>query len=100
MAKASTGRGSSKSSGGGSKKTTMDKIAKAAMSREMLAAGLTAAAAAIAASPKARKAIRGTRGRFTLLDRAKVEKSACECYALLRGDVEVMTRDIAGAWNG
>ncbi len=36
----------------------MDKIAKAAMSREMLAAGLTAAAAAIAASPKARKAIR------------------------------------------
>src|SRR5690349_1326577 len=58
MAKASTGRGSSKSSGGGSKKTTMDKIAKAAMSREMLAAGLTAAAAAIAASPKARKAIR------------------------------------------
>ena len=45
-------------SGGGSSKTTFDKIAKAAMSREMLAAGLTAAAAAIAASPKARKAIR------------------------------------------
>ena len=39
-------------------KATFDKIAKAAMSREMLAAGLTAAAAAIAASPKARKAIR------------------------------------------
>jgi hypothetical protein len=34
--------------------TNFDKIAKAAMSREMLAAGLTAAAAAIAASPKAR----------------------------------------------
>ena len=41
-----------------SNKATLDKIAKAAMSREMLAAGLTAAAAAIAASPKARKAIR------------------------------------------
>src|SRR6476620_2818749 len=56
MAKTSTRRGSGKS--GGSDKTTLDKIAKAAMSREMLAAGLTAAAAAIAASPKARKAIR------------------------------------------
>ena len=44
--------------GSGSSKTNFDKIAKAAMSREMLAAGLTAAAAAIAASPKARKAIR------------------------------------------
>ena len=37
---------------------TLDKIAKAAMSREMLAAGLTAAAAAIAASPAARRKIR------------------------------------------
>ncbi len=55
MAKSSTSRGKS---GGGSNKNTFDKIAKAAMSREMLAAGLTAAAAAIAASPKARKAIR------------------------------------------
>jgi hypothetical protein len=55
MAKSSTSRGKS---GGGSSKATFDKIAKAAMSREMLAAGLTAAAAAIAASPKARKAIR------------------------------------------
>jgi hypothetical protein len=54
MAKASTSRG--KAAGGS--KATFDKIAKAAMSREMLAAGLTAAAAAIAASPKARKAIR------------------------------------------
>jgi hypothetical protein len=55
MAKSSTGR---TKSGGGSSKATLDKIAKAAMSREMLAAGLTAAAAAIAASPKARKAIK------------------------------------------
>src|SRR5262245_44487395 len=55
MAKSSTTRGKS---GAGSNKNTFDKIAKAAMSREMLAAGLTAAAAAIAASPKARKAIR------------------------------------------
>ena len=57
MARASSkSGGGSKSGSGGS--STMDKIAKAALSREMLAAGLTAAAAAIAASPKARKAIR------------------------------------------
>ena len=37
---------------------TVDKLAKAAMSKEMLAAGLAAAAAAISASPKARRAIR------------------------------------------
>src|SRR5512134_3405497 len=55
MAKTSSSRSKS---GGGSNKNTLDKIAKAAMSREMLAAGLTAAAAAIAASPKARKAIK------------------------------------------
>ena len=55
MAKSSSSRGKS---GGGSNKSNFDKIAKAAMSREMLAAGLTAAAAAIAASPKARKAIK------------------------------------------
>src|SRR4029453_13053712 len=54
MAKSSTSRGKA----GGGSKATFDKIAKAAMSREMLAAVLTAAAAAIAASPKARKAIR------------------------------------------
>ena len=53
MAKSSTRSGkksssSSSSSGNNSSKTkdTIDKIAKAAMSREMLAAGLTAAAAA------------------------------------------------------
>ena len=39
-------------------KIDFDKIAKAAMSREMLAAGLTTAAAAITAHPKARRAIR------------------------------------------
>ena len=55
MAKSSSSRGKG---GGNSDKNTFDKLAKAAMSREMLAAGLTAAAAAIAASPKARKAIR------------------------------------------
>ena len=37
---------------------TLDKLAKAAMSREMLAAGLAAAAAAISASPAARRKIR------------------------------------------
>ena len=61
MAKATSSKasGTGKSAGAkGSNKSTMDKIAKAAMSREMLAAGLTAAAAAIAASPKARRAIR------------------------------------------
>ena len=47
---------SSKKSGGG--KDTLDKLAKAAMSREMLAAGLAAAAAAISASPAARRKIR------------------------------------------
>jgi len=39
-------------------KDTLDKLAKAAMSREMLAAGLAAAAAAISASPAARRKIR------------------------------------------
>src|SRR3989337_3103097 len=54
MAKSKTKTSSSKKSGN----VNLDKLAKAAMSREMLAAGLTAAAAAIAASPKARRAIR------------------------------------------
>ena len=48
----------SKSKSSSSKKSgnvNLDKLAKAAMSREMLAAGLTAAAAAIAASPGARR---------------------------------------------
>ena len=47
-----------KGSSGSSGSTTVDKLAKAAMSKEMLAAGLAAAAAAISASPKARRAIR------------------------------------------
>ena len=46
---------SSKKTGGSD---AFDKIAKAAMSREMLAAGLAAAAAAISASPAARRKIR------------------------------------------
>ncbi|HEX4761164.1 MAG TPA: hypothetical protein VFU87_00030, partial [Sphingomicrobium sp.] len=53
MAKSTKRKGSSRS-----KSTTVDKLAKAAMSKEMLAAGLAAAAAAISASPKARKAIK------------------------------------------
>src|SRR5207253_18915 len=52
MAK-STRKTSSSTSGN----DTVDKLAKAAMSKEMLAAGLAAAAAAISASPKARRAI-------------------------------------------
>ena len=47
---------STKSKGSGN--DTLDKLAKAAMSREMLAAGLAAAAAAISASPAARRKIR------------------------------------------
>src|ERR671913_846741 len=47
---------STKSKGSGN--DTLDKIAKAAMSREMLGAGLAAAAAAISASPAARRKIR------------------------------------------
>ena len=58
MAKSSSKSGGTKAKDGSSSKASFDKIAKAAMSREMLAAGLTAAAAAIAASPKARRAIR------------------------------------------
>src|SRR5690349_23590334 len=54
MAKSTTGKGSSSSK----KNETLDKLAKAAMSREMLAAGLAAAAAAISASPAARRKIR------------------------------------------
>ena len=57
MAKSSTKRSSTKSSSR-SRKATVDKIAKAAMSREMLGAGLAAAAAAISASPAARRKIR------------------------------------------
>ena len=53
MAKSTTGKRSSSS-----KNDTLDKLAKAAMSREMLAAGLAAAAAAISASPAARRKIR------------------------------------------
>src|SRR6266550_1881921 len=51
----SAGTRSSRSSSGND---NVDKLAKAAMSKEMLAAGLAAAAAAISASPKARRAIR------------------------------------------
>src|SRR5258708_35508167 len=45
------------SSGSASGTDTVDKIAKAAMSKEMLAAGLAAASPAIRASPKVRRAI-------------------------------------------
>ena len=58
MAKTSTRKSAPKKSGGAKKDSTVDKIAKAAMSKEMLAAGLAAAAAAISASPAARKKIR------------------------------------------
>src|SRR5438876_4046812 len=51
----SAGTRSSRSSSGND---TVDKLAKAAMSKEMLAAGLAAAAAAISASPAARRKIR------------------------------------------
>src|SRR5689334_14420562 len=49
---------SSRKTSSGSGDSTVDKLAKGAMSKEMLAAGLAAAAAAISASPKARRAIR------------------------------------------
>lgn len=55
----SSGRGGGKGSMGKQMRAgqTLDKIAKASMSKEMLAAGLAAAAAAISASPKARRKI-------------------------------------------
>ena len=46
---------SSRKTSSGSGDSTVDKLAKGAMSKEMLAAGLAAAAAAISASPKARR---------------------------------------------
>src|SRR3954453_7162951 len=55
---AKSARKSSSKSSSSSGNATVDKIAKAAMSKEMLAAGLAAAAAVISASPKARRAIR------------------------------------------
>src|SRR4249919_2316327 len=54
MAKGTTNSGGKSTS----KETTIDRIAKVAVSREMLAAGLTAAAAGLAASPTARRKIR------------------------------------------
>ena len=60
-------------------KDTVDKIAKAAMSKEMLAAGLAAAAAAISASPKARRAIRDAG-----LDAADTASQAASSVARVR----------------
>ena len=103
MAKGSSkrGGGSKKSSSSGSK-TTMDKIAKAAMSREMLAAGLTAAAAAIAASPGARRKIRDAG-----LDAADTASSAATAMAtsasklgslIAEAVAEAAQRVLSGNW--
>jgi len=45
---------------------------------------------------QARKAISCSRGHITVLDRRLLESLACECYALLRSDAELLVRDIGG----
>jgi len=81
----------------------MDKIAKAAMSKEMLAAGLTAAAAAIAASPAARKKIRdaGLDAADTAQQAANnVASSAAKLGSLIAEAVaEAADRLMSGKWS-
>ena len=49
---------------------------------------------------QAQGAIACARGRIVVRDRRLLQRLACECYGLLRADVELMMRDISGAWNG
>ena len=49
---------------------------------------------------QAHGAVACARGRIAILDRRLLQKLSCECYGLLRADVEVMMRDISGSWNG
>ena len=49
---------------------------------------------------QAQGAIACARGRIAVLDRRLLQRLACECYGLLRADVELMMRDISGLWNG
>ena len=45
---------------------------------------------------QARKAIAGSRGHISVLDRVLLESLCCECYGLLRNDMELLVRDIGG----
>jgi CRP-like cAMP-binding protein len=45
---------------------------------------------------QARKAVSWSRGHITVLDRRLLEALACECYALLKNDTELLVRDIGG----
>jgi CRP-like cAMP-binding protein len=49
---------------------------------------------------QSRGAIACGRARIAVLDRRLLQSLSCECYGLLRADVEVMMRDISGSWNG
>src|SRR5947208_12545674 len=95
----SAGTRSSRSSSGND---TVDKLAKAAMSKEMLAAGLAAAAAAISASPKARRAIRdaGLDAADTATQAASsVMSSATKLGSLIAEAVaEAAQRVMSGKW--
>jgi CRP-like cAMP-binding protein len=46
---------------------------------------------------EARGAIRHARGHLTVANRALVEAACCECYALLRGELDRLERDLAAA---
>src|SRR5579872_3562853 len=95
-------KGSSNSSAG-NKNDTVDKLAKAAMSKEMLAAGLAAAAAAISASPKARRAIRdaGLDAADTATQAASnMMASATKLGSLIAEAVaEAAQRVMSGKWS-
>jgi hypothetical protein len=98
MAKAAK-KSTSKSSGN----DTVDKLAKAAMSKEMLAAGLAAAAAAISASPAARRKIRdaGLDAADTASQAAtNVVSSATRLGSLIAEAVaEAAQRVMSGKWS-
>ena len=92
------------SSGSSSRNDTMDKIAKAAMSKEMLAAGLAAAAAAISASPSARRKIRdaGLDAADTASQAAtSMMSSATKLGSIIAEAVaDAAQRVMSGKWGG
>jgi len=40
--------------------------------------------------------IRYSRGRIAVVSRSKLEARACECYRLLRADIDRLVRDVYG----
>ena len=100
MAKGTTSSGGKNSTGS---ETTIDRIAKVAISREMLAAGLTAAAAALAASPTARRKIRdaGLDAADSATTAAtSVMNNASKLGTLIAEAVaEAAQRVLSGKWN-